>query len=163
MKPLKFYFAISTLQSNKFGFKSVCLCSNQMWARGTLPAIKQIWFWKKIPFSKNMDHLSNQIIICSCISEFVFASDGFILVATFPAIFQYSFSVIFQYSHSIEHLSENVKSGLSMMHRLDANNTAETSNSEWLLQVRFHCASIINLSLRLIVVFHIDEGEGLVT
>jgi len=30
------------------------------------------------------------------ISEFVFASDGFILVATFPAIFQYSFSVIFQ-------------------------------------------------------------------
>jgi hypothetical protein len=98
------------------------------------------------------------------ISEFVFASDGFILVATFPAIFQYSFSVIFQYSHSIEHLSENVKSGLSMMHRLDANNTAETSNSEWLLQVRFHCASIINLSLRLIVVVVVaDEGEGLVT
>jgi len=65
--------------------------------------------------------LSNQIIICSCISEFVFASDGFILVATFPAIFQYSFSVIFQYSHSIEHLSENVKSGLSLRHRLDIN------------------------------------------
>jgi hypothetical protein len=52
-----------------------------------------------------------------------------------------------------------------MMHRLDANNTAETSNSEWLLQVRFHCASIINLSLRLIVVVVVvaDEGEGLVT
>ena len=163
MKPLKFYFAFSTLQSaiKQIWFKSVCLCSNQMWARGTLPAIKQIWFWKKIPFSKNMDHLSNQIIIpsriCSCISEFVFASDGFILVATFPAIFQYSFSVIFQYSHSIEHLSENVKSGLSMMHRLDANNTAETSNSEWLLQVRFYCAS----NDRCCCFF--DKGEGLVT
>ena len=44
MKPLKFYFAISTLQSNKFGL-SQCVCVQiKKWARGTLPAIKQIWF-----------------------------------------------------------------------------------------------------------------------
>jgi hypothetical protein len=51
--------------------------------------------------------------------EFVSAFVGFIPMATFP--------VFFQYSHSIEHLSENVMSGLSMRHRLMPMFTAETS------------------------------------
>ena len=31
-------------EQNENESKLACLCSNQMWARGTLPAIKQIWF-----------------------------------------------------------------------------------------------------------------------